>query len=260
MTASTSINIYEPNELNDSGTYDFTTADEANASFLYDRSSITQLISVGSADGTNEMIKVTFVNPVYIDHCAVLNHNIKTGTLKYLNSGGTATNFSTPAAWSGNTTITNSPFNFTQVLAYGIQLDITYTIDASQKRVGQLLALKLAFAIGVPFSIEPSLKIKKNLKEKVDGGTDKLVQGIKHLARMSFDNMTAADVSNYFLLAGRGEPFYINLSGLSTNKDREFFRLQDYYLVNMINDAEPKIKKGHLNDASWDGVVEWAEV
>lgn len=256
---SASINFYEPNKLDDGCTYAFTTADTANANFLYDRTSITQLTSVASGDGTNEKLLITFASPQYIDKLAVLGHNIKTGNLKYLNVSLAETAFSSAIAWTSNTTLTNEVFSVTQVLAYGLALNIANTIDAGQKKVGQLLALELAGTMNAPNTIDPYLKIKKNTKEKVDGGVDKLVQGKKHGATMEFDNMTTADKIVYIALADRGEPFYLNLSELSTTKDSEFFRLQDWYLVNMTNDPEPELYQA-LMDIHWGGTIEWLEV
>ena len=256
---SESISFYEPNKLDDLQTYAFTTADEDNANFLYDRSTVTKLLSESSADGTNEKLLITFASPQTLDKIAVLAHNIKTGNVKYLNVSLAETDFSTSISWSNNTTTTNDTYDFTSVTAYGIALNCTYTQDAGEKSVGQLLGLEEVGSIGAPHNISPTLKIKKNLKEKVDGGIDKLVEGVKHGVLLDFDNMITADLEVYYELAGRGRPFFIWLSPLSDDQDKLFFREQDFYLVNMTNDAEPEMYQG-LTDKSWMGSIEVMEV
>jgi VCBS repeat-containing protein len=254
------VETFKVNKVNSKGTFDFTTADEDTAILLYDRDFSTQITSVASADGTNEKIKVTFQTAQTINAVAIMNHNIKKGNIKYLNSGGSEVDFSSAISWSGNTTETYNYYEFDEVTAYGLVVNCTHTIDAGQKRIGQLIGLERIASFDSPARFMPSYGIEAVNNTKADGGIDKIIKGVKHKGQIKFDNLDDTDLDNLFELAQYSEPFWIYLSKLSTDKAKRFFRVQDIFLVNMTNEPNPMLPDGLVDDIGWIDSLEFAEV
>lgn len=254
------VETFKVNKINSKCTFDFTTSDEDTAILLYDRDFSTQITSVASSDGTNEKIKVTFETAQIINAVAIMNHNIKTGNIKYLDSGGSEVDFTSAIAWSGNTTITNNYYDVAEVTAYGLVVNCTHTIDAGQKRIGQLIGLERIASFNSPARFMPSFGIEAVNNTKADGGIDKIIKGVKHKGQIKFDNLDDDDLDNLFELAQYSEPFWIYLSKLSTVKAKRFFRVQDIFLVNMTNEPNPMLPDGLVDGIGWIDSLEFAEV
>ena len=378
-----SVKTFKLNQVNSGDTFDFTTASEDASSLLYDREFNNQLASVASADGTNEKIKVTFDMPQDISAVGLMNHNIKTGNIKYLDSGlnerglstgsellingeftsdvadwgvlgtvgltwdsgqasvdttstggirqniiteigktyyieglinsmtssavglragtggslldiyissagvvggyftatGTLTEaygrngsagitlweyirVSEAVAYFSDNTDTNSFFDtFTEVTdAYGIVVNCTYTQDAGEKKIGQLLSLESLYSFDSAKRLLPKLKIQQEFNTKSDGGLDKIINGVKHNGQIKFDNLDNDDVDNLFSLAVYPDPFWIYLAGLSDNNLKQFFKVDDIYLVNMTNEPYPQMPSGLVDSIGWVDKIDYSEV
>ena len=254
------VETFKLNKVNSACTYTFTTADEALAGLLYDRDFMNQIESDSSSDGTNEKFKIEFAAPQTINAIGIMNHNIKTGNVKYLNSGGSEVDFSSAIAWSGNTTITNNYYDVTQVTAYGLVVNCTYTIDAGEKKIGQLLGLESLYSFDSAKRVFPRLTIEKTINTKADGGIDKIIKGVKHGGSVKFDNLDDTDIDNLIELSEYPEPFWIYLSKLSTDKLKRYYRVQDIYLVNMTNDPSPQAPDGLVDGIGWVDSIDFLEV
>ena len=254
------IEFFNPNEVKSDCTFTFTTANTDNAAFLYDNDVRTPLSSDGSLEGVNEKLKIEFASSRAIDFIGVFGHNFKTGNVKYLNDSMVETDFSTPIAWTSNTTEKNNAYYFDQVNCLGIVVNVTYTIDTGEKSLGELRALDKFDTLPRAKKFKPSLDIDQNLKKKYDGGKDKIIDGIKFNATIGFDDLDDDNIETLFDLAERGRPFYVYLSPMSTLKTKRFFRVQDQYLVNMINDPKPKLPSSLVDGVTWENDLKVAEV
>ena len=256
-----SVKTFKLNQVNSGDTFDFTTASEDASSLLYDREFNNQLASVASADGTNEKIKVTFDMPQDISAVGLMNHNIKTGNIKYLNSSLVETDFSVAISFTTNTDINNFFDTFTEVTdAYGIVVNCTYTQDAGEKKIGQLLSLESLYSFDSAKRLLPKLKIQQEFNTKSDGGLDKIINGVKHNGQIKFDNLDNDDVDNLFSLAVYPDPFWIYLAGLSDNNLKQFFKVDDIYLVNMTNEPYPQMPSGLVDSIGWVDKIDYSEV
>ena len=256
-----SVQTFKLNQVNSGDTFDFTTASSDASGLLYDREFNNQLASVASADGTNEKFKVTFDTPQDISAVGLMNHNIKTGNVKYLNSGLAETDFSVAISFSANTD-TNSYFDtFTEVSdAYGIVVNCDYTIDAGEKKIGQLLSLESLYSFDSAKRLAPRLKIQQEFNTKSDGGLDKIINGVKHSGSVKFDNLDSTDIGNLFALAIHPDPFWIYLAGLSDTNLKQFFKVDDIYLVNMTNEPYPQMPSGLVDSIGWVDKIDYSEV
>ena len=401
-----SVQTFKLNQVNSGDTFDFTTASSDASGLLYDREFNNQLASVASSDGTNEKFKVTFDTPQDISAVGLMNHNIKTGNIKYLDSGSIENGFVTGAdmainggfdsdvagwsvtrgtiasiaggvsgncleltrtvantsffaqttgysfiggksyevsghmksgtagdgaykvafytgsgssiggslgdiitgtssgswvKWSAvvtapstgsfvfliykNNTIagtmlfdeivvkeaiadftdntdTNSFFDkFTEVTdAYGIVVNCDYTIGAVEKKIGQLLSLESLYDFDSAKRLAPRLKIQQEFNTKSDGGLDKIINGVKHSGSVKFDNLDSTDIGNLFALAIHPDPFWIYLAGLSDTNLKQFFKVDDIYLVNMTNEPYPQMPSGLIDTIGWVDKIDYSEV
>ncbi len=253
------VEFYNPNEISSDSTFDFTTADEANASFLYDNDIRIPLTSDGSADGANEKIKITFDGAKTINTVGIFNHNIKTGNIKYLDVSLAEQDFSSAIAFTNNTTETNNVFSVTEQVCYGIVINCTYTIDTGEKYVGELRALYKFAELTAPRTFKASPLYATSMKTKIDGGVDKIISGIKFGATIDF-GLTDSEVEIYMNLFSRGRYFFIYLASLSTDKTKQWFRTQDMYPVNAVNNPNVKLPDDLVDDVAWEGSLQVKEV
>lgn len=254
-----SIKLYNQNEVGSDSTFTFTTADEDNAAFLYDNDLNTKLSSSGSANGVNEKFQIVFPSSKTIDTVAIFGHNIEDGNIKYLDGSLVEQDFTSPIAFSSNTT-TDDVFSVTDQECLGIVVNCTNTQDTGEKKIAQLRAIFEFDELDSPVRILPINDVVSDTKTKFDGGVDKIINGIKFTAQITFDKLVDADVLTLSDLSERGTPFYIYLSPLSTDKTKKFFRVQDMYLVNMINDFSPNLPDGLVDDVGWTANIRVKEV
>jgi len=254
------VEFFNPNNINDSNTFAFTTANTDNASFLYDNDNNVTLSSDGSADGVNEKWQCNFDSSKTVDTIHVCNHNFKTGNIKYLDGSMVETDFTPAIAWSGNTTITDNFYAVTSVDCMGIVVNVTNTIDTGEKTCGQLRALDKFGELPRAKKFTPTLNIAQDLKTKIDGGKDKIINGVKFEGTVKFDDLSDANLETLFELAQRGRPFYIYFSSMSDDKTKRFFKVCDMYLVNMTNDPKPKMPDELVDDVTWEADIKIEEV
>lgn len=255
------VEFFNPNNINSACTFAFTTAALDNAAFLYDNDFNTVLSSDGSADGVNEKWAIEFDSAHVIDSILLCNHNFKTGNVKYLDSSLVEQDFSPAIAWTANTTINDNFFAVTEVSAcYGVVINVTNTIDAGEKSLGELRALDKFGELPRPKKFSPALNIEQDLKKKYDGGKDKIINGIKFEATVKFDDLSDANIDLLFELAQRGRAFYIYLSSLSAVKTKSFFKVCDMYFVNMTNDPKPKMPDELVDYVTWEADLKVEEV
>lgn len=252
------VEFFNPNEVNYESTFDFTTADETNAAFLYDNDIRIPLTSDGSADGANEKFKITFDSSKVVDFVGIFNHNIKTGNIKYLDASLVEQDFSPAISFSNNTT-SNDAFYVTQQACYGIVVNCTYTQDTGEKYIGELRALSKFAELTRPVGFKPTPLIATSIKNKVDGGTDKIINGIKFGSNIEF-LLPDSEVSVYMNLFTRGRLFYIYFASLSEEKIKEFFRVQDQFAVNAVNNPTLKLPNEMVDGITWQGTLQVKEV
>jgi hypothetical protein len=261
------IEFFNPNNVCSKCTYAFTTASLDNAPFLYDNDVYTTLSSDNSADGVLEKFEVFFDSAKLVDSLLLCNHNFKTGNIKYLDDTLTEQDFSPAIAWTTNTAL-NHFYAVTEVTAcYGIVVNVTHTIDGSEKSIGELRALDKFTELPNPTKIVPINNIEADEKKKYDGGIDKVINGVKFEATINFDNLTGGDVNstddNISVLNDlyeRGRPFYIYMSSLSANKTKKFYRVCDMFLVNSSGDLKIKPPKELIDDVLWEADLKVKEV
>jgi len=258
MTAE--VQFFNPNEVKSDCTFTFTTANVDNAAFLYDNDVLTTLSSDGSADGDNEKFQVEFASGRIIDFIGIFGHNFKTYNIKYLDISLVEQDFTSAISVAANTTNTSNAYYVTEIFCYGVVINVTHTIDGSEKSIGEFRALNQFDTLPSPKKFTPVLNIEQNLKKKYDGGKDKIIDGIKFEATIKFDDLDDDNVETLFSLAERGRPFYIYFSPLSTEKAKRFFRTQDQYLVNMTNDPKPKLPDGLVDSITWEADLKVEEV
>lgn len=264
----TKIQFFNPNNVNSKCTFTFTTASLDNAPFLYDNDVMTTLSSDGSADGVNEKWTIQFDSATPIDSILLCNHNFKTGNVKYLDATLTEQDFTPAIAWTTNTTVFNNFYAVTQVTeCYGVVVNVTHTIDASEKSLGEFRAMDKFGELPRPKKCTPVLNFEEDLKKKYDGGTDRIVNGVKFECTIKFDDLTGGDfdstdddLSTLIELYERGRPFYIYLSPLSVKKTKRFYRVCDMFLVNTNGDQKPKAPSELVDDVSWESELKVKEV
>jgi hypothetical protein len=130
-------------------------------------------------------------------------------------------------------------------------VNCTYTIDATEKAIGELRALQLFASLPIGTGFTPAIDIVQDLKTKMDGGKDKIINGVKFSATIKLD-LIDSELEDLFEIAQRGRPFYIYLAPISSDKTKLFFRVQDQYLVNMTNDAKPKLPQNIVDGVHWE--------
>lgn len=253
-----SVEFFNPNEVNYQSTFEFTTAPEANAALLYDNDLRITLTSDGSADGVNEKFKVTFDSAKQINFVGIFNHNIKTGNIKYLDASLVEQDFSPAISYTTGTT-DNNAYTVTEQTCYGIAVNCTYTQDTGEKFIGQLRALYKFAELTRPVSFKPQPLFSSSLKNKVDGGVDRVVNGIKFGATIDF-LLSDSEVSTYMSLFERGRFFYIYQASLSADQTKQYFRPQDQYPVNCINNPQIKLPSEIVDDVHWTGSLQVKEV
>jgi hypothetical protein len=253
------VEFFNPNEVNSRCTFDFTTANIENASFLFDNDISTKLSSDLSPDGTLEKFQIEFTSTRPIDFLGVFGHNFKTGNAKYLDGSMVEQDFDPPITFV-DCDEAHSAFYFEQVNAAGVVLNITHTCDGAEKSIGELRALNKFNELPRAKRFTPALNIEQNLKTKYDGGKEKIIDGIKFGGTLKFDDLDDDDIVILAELAQRGRPFYIYVTPASTDKLKLFFRKQDQYLVNMTNDVKPQLPQGLVDSITWQADLKVEEV
>ena len=245
----TNMKFYGLNAIDSDTSFTFTSASTANCTYLYDNERTPVLTSVGSNDATPEVWEFDFGVDVTFDSIYIDNHNIKAGKIEYW-TGAAWADFSTPISWSGNADTTNY-YEFTELTKQKVKLtmDTTQVVDA-QKTVGELRVLsEIGTLASNPSEFVPLFKYKQSLNQTVKGGNVKVRFGKKFGARFLLSDAVEADVVLAETLYDRNDSFYIYPSGGSaTNEDGETltqrgYRLFDMYLVNILSNFEPSIKK-----------------
>lgn len=242
------IKFYSKNLIDDNATFSFTSANTAFAHYLYDNQRNNKVISLTSNDTTNEVWTITLNGTQAFDTIFIDNHNIKSGTLKYWN-GSAYADFSTPIAWTANTSTTNL-YSFTAVNTNSVQLTMSTTqLTNAQKYVGELRLFSLiGELVKNPSSIN-NLEFyrKKTVNETVAGGNILTLYGNKFKVSFTLNDATETDVSLIENLANYAFPFYIHMCGGLTTYTQRGFRIQDMFFVNYINDFIPQLKENILD-------------
>ncbi|WP_438979963.1 hypothetical protein [Polynucleobacter sp.] len=253
-----SVEFFNPNEITYESTFEFTTAPEANAAFLYDNDLRITLSSDGSADGVNEKFKITFDSAKQINFVGIFNHNIKNGNIKYLDVSLAEQAFSPAITYSNNST-ENDAFVVTEQTCYGIVINCTETQDAGEKYIGELRALYKFAELTRPYDFKPTPLFASSLKNKVDGGVDRVINGIKFGGTFEFQ-LLDSEVDTYMQLFERGRYFFIYQASLSSDKVKQYFRVQDQYPVNVANSPTLKLPSSLVDDVSWTGSLQVKEI
>ena len=237
----TNLKFYEDNKLTDLCTYGFTSANESVSQFLYDRDPTTKIISVGSDDDTDEVFQVTFPSPVLIDTIFVLGHNIKLGTLRYGTSDDI--DFSPILNWSGNAT-PNTMFSFTPTTVSKLFLRLQDAmIEDAQKFVSNFVATKLIGEVQKnPSKLDFGYKDAKIVGQTYTGGSYTALFGRKASIKASFTDASDTDVSLFRTIHDLGDPVFVQMNGGVNSYTQDGFRTQDIFLMNWVNDFEPKLK------------------
>jgi len=259
MTIDGKIKFFGSNNVNADDSFSFTSATEANAEFLYDRSCSTKLQSSGSDDSTPEVWEITFPGARDIDRVLVANHNIKSGKIEYWN-GSAYVAFSPAVTWSAETASTNY-FEFTSVSITKIRLtmDTTQVVDA-EKYVGELLVFKeLGTVSRNPEKANPDYPESSKKYKTSQGGTTYVYFGSKLKIKLDFKQSPQADLTLFRALKDRASPFFVYLSGGQTGYTEEGYREQDIYYVNYINSLKYKLSST-LHGSGVDIKIELAEV
>lgn len=252
------VEFFNPNSITYESTFTFTTASLENAPFLYDNDIFTTLSSDGSADGVAEVWTIQFDSAHPIDFIGIFGHNFKTGTVKYLDEDLVAHDFTNAIAFVDNA-VTSSVFYVTQVTCYGIEVSITHTIDASEKSCGEIRALDKFAELLHPTNFKPEPNIEADIKKKYDGGSDKIINGIKYGATFDFD-LSDSEAQTYLDLSQRGRSFYIYAASLSADKLKPYFMVDSMYQVIMSNDPKLKVPQNLIDGISWSGSLQVKEV
>lgn len=253
-----SVEFFNPNEINYESTFEFTTAPEANAAFLYDNDLRISLASDGSADGVNEKFKVTFDSSKQINFVGVFGHNFKTGNVKYLDVSLVEQDFS-PAISFSNHANSNDAYTVTEQTCYGIVINCTHTQDTGEKYITEFRALYKFAELTSPVDFKPSPLFSSSIKNKVDGGIDRVVNGIKFGGSIDF-LLNDTEVHSYMQLFERGRYFFIYQASLSDDKLKQYFRVQDQYPVNVSNNPTLKLPSALVDDVKWVGTLAVKEI
>jgi len=252
------VEFFNPNNITYESTFTFTTAALENAPFLYDNDIFTTLSSDGSADGTEEKWTIQFDSANLIDFVGIFGHNFKTGTVKYLDETLTPQAFTPAIAMTTNVAISNV-YYLTEQLCYGIELSITHTTDSSEKSCGELRALDKFAELTRPIGFKPEPNVEADIKKKYDGGSDKIINGIKYGASWEFD-LTDAEAQIYLDLSQRGRSFYLYAASLSTDNAKPYFMVDSMYQVIMNNDPKLKVPDNLIDGVVWTGTLQVKEV
>lgn len=252
------VEFFNPNSITYESTFTFTTAALENAPFLYDNDIFTMLSSDGSADGVAEVWSIQFDSAKTVDFIGVFSHNFKTGTIKYLDVTLTPQDFTSAISFVNNTA-TSSVYYVTQVVCYGLQISVTHTIDGSEKSCGELRALDKFAELTRPVKFTPQPNVEADIKKKYDGGSDKIINGIKYGFSFDFD-LSDAEAQIYLGLSQRGRSFYIYAASCSTDKGKPYFEVESIYQVVMTNKPKLKAPENLIDGIMWTGTLEVDEV
>ncbi|MFW9821368.1 MAG: hypothetical protein ACFFE4_00440 [Candidatus Thorarchaeota archaeon] len=241
------IKFFKKNVIDSDASFSFTSANTNLASYLYDRDNSIQLSSSGSNDSTPEVWEITFASTKTIDRVLVLNHNIKSGELKYW-TGAAWASFTSAISWSGNSA-THNYYEVTQVSTLKLQLTMNTTIVAdAEKSVGQLIACENIGEVeeNPTENSRPIIYERKKQFFTFNGGHVSIIFGEKYGYFFEFQSASDNDISLFRSLKDLNESFQVYPGGGVSN-DEYFFRLQDIYLVNYTNEFSPSLRRGLFN-------------
>jgi len=252
------VEFFNPNNITYESTFTFTTASLDNKAFLYDNDIFTMLSSDNSADGVAEVWAIQFDSAKTVDFVGIFGHNFKTGTVKYLDATLTPQDFTSAIAFVDNAA-TSSVFYVTEVICYGLQVSITHTIGGGEKSCGEIRALDKFAELTRPVGFKPEPNVEADIKKKYDGGSDKIINGIKYGATFDFD-LSDAELQIYLDLSQRGRSFYIYAASTSTDKTKPYFMPESMYQVIMSNDPKLKLPENLIDGILWTGSLQVKEV
>ena len=228
-----------------------TNTGQSFADLLRNRSNNNGWQTTGSTDAAGTVIIVDMTDELPIDSIFLVNMNLKAYTIKYWN-GSAYTDFSTPVAETVNATTTKL-HQFTSVSTSLIKITITATMTVDDdKSMAQLIFTE---ALGT-FTVEPVVsrpRISRNRKISTSlSGRKKVFKSIDAFScNLRHDTVKLdADCDTIELLFNLYNPFLVWLCGGSVNQfsyERQGFRLQDIYYVDIVNDYEPEWIQGNYN-------------
>ena len=218
---------------------------------LRNRSNNNGWSTTGSTDAASTTLVVDMTDSLPIDNILLVSHNLKAYTIKYWN-GSAWTNFSTTIAETTNSA-TTTRHTFTSVSTSQIQIIITGTMVANaDKRLAQLI---LTETLGT-FTVEPVVsrpRVSRNRKVSTSlSGRKKVFKSVDAFScNLKHDTVKLdADCDIIELLFNLYNPFLIWLCGgtiTQFNYERQGYRLQDIFYVDIINDYEPEWINGNYN-------------
>lgn len=205
--------------------------------YLYDRTTKPLLSSSGyNNDSTSWTILINFVTTITFDTILLDGLNA-TGVLEAYVGGTWTTAYTIP-------TIQETVFSklTNPITTQSVRLTLTNTGTNSEKTIGEfILASFLGQVVKNPSRIESLLSESNRTHTTSSGSVVYVKLGQAFKSKLMFDGLGATDMHLIKSLKNRVDPFYIYLCGGSPSS--EFgFTLQDYYLVNYINNFEPKLR------------------
>lgn len=247
MTANGLVKFYDKNRINSGGTFSFTSALAANASFMYDNDSKTKLMSSGSDDATPEVWTITFDRATAFNRIFIQGHNIKSGKIEYYN-GSTYVDFSTPIAWSGNTVTSNLfEFNSVNCTAIKITMDTTMIANSQKSVMGVKVFSQLGEVSNNPKEAKTDMPDAAKELKTSNGGVVFVYFGEKYKIKLSFDRASVADMALFRDLKERGEPFFVYLCGGIATYVEEGWRPGDMPYVVFTSELSSALNK-NLHD------------
>ena len=204
-----------------------------------------------SSDSGNTTIEIDFIDTKEFSDVLILNHNLKSFTLKYWN-GSAWTDFSTAISETTNT-LTSNHYSFTKVNTDKIQMIITGTQTADDdKTIRQLIFTESLGEFDCELYIKPVITRSRQSTTFLSGKTfvSRSSGGFKCTLEAP-SVFTDNDLTLVETIFDSYNGVLMWLSGGTTSQYetlRQAYRLQDIYLVTCSNEYEPEWNEGRYKN------------